>query len=58
MTPTPILLLTVAVFWTLPASAAAYAYRRNGGTLASLATDLKRAGRRLTAPELRPQPDA
>ena len=36
MTPTPTLLLVVAIFWTLPASVAAYAYRRNETDLGAL----------------------
>lgn len=33
MTPTPAVLLTVALFWTLPASAAALIYRANEGSI-------------------------
>lgn len=36
MTPTPTLLLFVALFWTLPASAAAYLYRTNGNSFKNL----------------------
>ena len=41
MTPTPTLLVAVALFWTLPASAAAYLYRRNGNSLEDLAGTLR-----------------
>jgi len=33
MTPTPTVLLLVALFWTLPASAAALVYRTHEGSL-------------------------
>lgn len=36
MTPTPALLLFVALFWTLPASAAAFLYRKNGNSFEDL----------------------
>jgi hypothetical protein len=36
MTPTPTLLLFVALFWTLPASLAVIAYRRNESSLEKL----------------------
>lgn len=36
MTPTPTLLLFVALFWTLPASAAAFLYRKNGNSFEDL----------------------
>lgn len=40
MTPTPTLLLVVALFWTLPASIAAYAYRRNEHAVEGLKTSV------------------
>jgi hypothetical protein len=36
MTPTPTLILFVALFWTLPASLAVLAYRRNESSLDTL----------------------
>ena len=36
MTPTPTFILLVALFWTLPASAAVLAYRRHGSSLENL----------------------
>ena len=36
MTPTPTLILFVALFWTLPASLAVIAYRRNESSLKNL----------------------
>jgi len=43
MTPTPTLLLFVALFWTVPASLAAYAYRRNGRSIDNMKEALLRA---------------
>lgn len=40
MTPTPLFLLFVALFWTLPASLAAYAYRRNEYSLSALQSSI------------------
>lgn len=36
MTPTPSLILFVALFWTLPASLAVIAYRRNESSIKTL----------------------
>ena len=36
MTPTPTLILFVALFWTLPASLAVIAYRRNESSVEKL----------------------
>jgi len=36
MTPTPTFILFVALFWTLPASLAVIAYRRNESSLKNL----------------------
>lgn len=36
MTPTPTLILSVALFWTLPASLAVLAYRRNENSIKDL----------------------
>lgn len=36
MTPTPTVLLLVALFWTLPASLAVLAYRRNENSVEKL----------------------
>jgi hypothetical protein len=36
MTPTPTLLLFVALFWTLPASAAVLVYRQYGSSTANV----------------------
>ncbi len=41
MTPTPTLLLFVALFWTLPASLAVIAYRRNESSLETLKTSVR-----------------
>ncbi len=40
MTPTPTLILFVAIFWTLPASLAVIAYRRNESFLKDLKTSV------------------
>jgi hypothetical protein len=40
MTPTPTLILFVALFWTLPASLAVIAYRRNESSLKNLKTSV------------------
>jgi len=42
MTPTPTVLLLVALLWTLPASAAALAYRRHGGSLDAVKATVQR----------------
>lgn len=42
MTPTPTLLLVVALFWTLPASIAVLVYRQHGSSL----TNVKAAAQR------------
>ena len=57
MTPTPLVLVLVALFWTLPASAAAVSYRRHGYSLDAMMTSLKETLGMHQA-ELQPQPDA
>ena len=42
MTPTPTLLLFVALFWTLPASAAVLVYRRNDNSLSNVKAAVQR----------------
>jgi len=57
MTPTPIALLLVALFWTLPASVAALAYRMSGPSIEWVKHAVTRV---LGAPQptLHPHPDA
>lgn len=43
MTPTPTLILFIAVFWTLPASLAVLAYRESGSSIANMKAALSRA---------------
>jgi hypothetical protein len=49
MAPTPFVLLLVALFWTLPASAAVLVYRRHGGSLESVKRTIRRPLNRLMA---------
>jgi hypothetical protein len=62
MTPTPTLLLFVALFWTLPASVAVLAYRRNESSLERLRTSvhhsIERALNSIRAEQARLQLDA
>lgn len=60
MTPTPTVLLLVALFWTLPASTAVLVYRKHGRSMDTLKAALQRRidniGESLQKP--RTQPDA
>jgi hypothetical protein len=47
MTPTPVVLLIVALFWTLPASAAVLAYRRHGSSVENVKAAVRRRLSRL-----------
>jgi hypothetical protein len=60
MTPTPTLLLFVALFWTLPASLAVLAYRRQGHSVENVTTAVRRRLARLADGLRKPQttPDA
>jgi len=42
MTPTPTLLLFVALFWTLPATAAVLVYRRHDNSLSNVKAAVQR----------------
>lgn len=57
MTPTPIFILLVAVFWTFPATAAVLTYRMHGSSMENakeaFKVSIKDASRTLS---LRPQP--
>jgi hypothetical protein len=55
MTPTPTVLLLVALFWTLPATTAALAYRTHESPFEALKERVEQV---LGQPELQPQPDA
>ena len=57
MTPTPLVLVLVALLWTLPASFAAVSYRQNGYSVDAMMSSLKETVG-LPQPELQPQPDA
>lgn len=43
MTPTPTVLLIVALFWTLPASAAVLAYRRHDSSIENVKASVRRS---------------
>jgi len=58
MTPTPSLILFVALFWTLPAGAAVLTYRRHDSSIEKAKASLKRSVGRVFQPEVQPQPDA
>ena len=56
MTPTPTVLLLVALFWTLPASAAVLVYRKHGSSLENVKASLDCVAEGLMEPQT--QPDA
>ena len=56
MTPTPTLLLFVALFWTLPASAAALVYRRHDSSLGNVKVAVQRQLDRVAEGLQEPQP--
>lgn len=56
MTPTPTLLLFVALFWTLPASAAALVYRRHDNSLGNVKVAVQRQLDRVVEGLQEPQP--
>ena len=60
MTPTPTLLLFVALFWTLPASAAAFIYRKHDSSLSNVKVAMQRKLDRVVEGLQEPQttPDA
>ena len=61
MTPTPTFLLLVALFWTLPASAAVLVYRRHGNSLENVKAAVQRRLDRMAESLQEPQttsPDA
>lgn len=60
MTPTPTLLLFVALFWTLPASAAALIYRKHDSSLSNVNAAVQRQLDRVVEGLQEPQttPDA
>jgi hypothetical protein len=43
MTPTPTVLLLVALFWTLPASAAVLTYRAHNSSIENVKASLRRS---------------
>ncbi len=43
MTPTPTVLLLVALFWTLPASAAVLTYRAHGSSIENVKASLRQS---------------
>ena len=60
MTPTPTVLLLVALFWTLPASAAVLVYRRHDNALSNVKVAVQRQLDRVAEGLQEPQttPDA
>ena len=60
MTPTPTLLLFVALFWTLPASAAVLVYRMHGSSMENVKAAVQHRIDRLVEglEETRTHPDA
>ncbi len=59
MTPTPTVILLVALFWTLPASAAVLTYRKHDSSLENVKAALQRSVVSVFGqPDLQPQPDA
>ena len=60
MTPTPTLLLFVALFWTLPATAAVLVYRRHDNSLSNVKAAVQRQLDRVAEGLQEPQttPDA
>lgn len=56
MTPTPTVLLLVALFWTLPATTAVLVYRKHDSSLDNVKASLTRMAEGLMEP--RTQPDA
>ncbi len=59
MTPTPTVLLLVALFWTLPTSAAVLTYRAHDSSIENVKTALQRSlESAFSQPELQPQTDA
>jgi hypothetical protein len=60
MTPTPTVLLLVALFWTLPASTAVFVYRKHGSSLENVKADAQHRFDHVMQALQRPQtqPDA
>ncbi len=56
MTPTPAVLLLVALFWTLPASVAAYVYKKHDASLANVKRAAWGSIAPLTGNRVQPQP--
>lgn len=55
MTPTPTVLLLVALFWTLPATTAVLVYRTHGNSLANVTAAVRRRFDRVTEALQHPQ---
>lgn len=56
MTPTPFFLLLVALFWTLPASAAAYVYKKHDASLENVKYSTLGSIDAVLGSQLQPQP--